>query len=130
MVNIPKDLATPPRSVSQQPGHRVAIVMHQGVVPLDLVVHMQIFGPWPNYLLADGAVANPYGVDLVGSDGESCGDWLVAHGIAALDTAATVVDSLLPAGQTQINQRHATLANPQGSRQKCGLRSIVAAKHQ
>ncbi|KRE56053.1 hypothetical protein ASG92_24140 [Arthrobacter sp. Soil736] len=89
-----------------------------------------IFGPWPNYLLADGAVANPYGVDLVASDGESCGDWLVAHGIAALDTAATVVDSLLPAGQTQINQRHATLANPQGSRQKCGLRSIVAAKHQ
>ncbi len=71
--------------------------MQPGVVPLDLVVHMQIFRPWPNHLLADGAVANPHRVDLVGSDGESCGDWPGAHGIAALDTAATVVDSLLPA---------------------------------
>jgi hypothetical protein len=29
------------------------------MVPLDLVVHLQIFGPWPDYLLADAAVANP-----------------------------------------------------------------------
>lgn len=76
--------------------HQVAIVVLPEVVPLDLAVPLQVFGPWPDYLIADEPrLVNPYSVVLCGPEPEATSaTWLAVpeiRPITALRAADTVI---------------------------------------
>lgn len=77
--------------------HRVAIVVLPGVVPLDLAVPLQVFGPWPEGFVADEpGLYNPYEVFLCGPDpAPRSGAWLTMSGLrptsAALEADTVIV---------------------------------------
>ena len=74
--------------------HRVVVLALPGVVPLDLTIPLQAFGPWPPYLYEMIGLVPPYRVELVSAGEIGVGEWLRAASPAPLErliTADTVV---------------------------------------
>lgn len=86
-----KDSAIPLASV-----HRVAVLALPGVVPLDLAIPLQAFGPWPTILHDAIGFVPPYRVDLVGADDMSVGDWLRAAATASVEQIAAADTVVVP----------------------------------
>lgn len=83
---------------SQNPAKRVrvAVLALPGVVPLDLVLPLQVFGPWPDYLVEQAGTASPYEVELVAEPDARVGDWLQVADPAPLTRIATADTVVVP----------------------------------
>jgi AraC family transcriptional regulator, transcriptional activator FtrA len=76
--------------------HRVAVLVLPGVVTLDLVIPLQMFGPWPDWMLAEEpGLTNPYELFLCGPDPSvMSGEWMTAAGVgptSSMRAADTVI---------------------------------------
>ncbi|MDT7657696.1 MAG: hypothetical protein QOF38_2411 [Pseudonocardiales bacterium] len=78
--------------------HRVAVLVLPGVVALDLVVPLQIFGPWPAELMPEEMVpANPYELFLCGPDPSAMtGEWLTARGVGPISSMRDADTVIVP----------------------------------
>ncbi|TDC13426.1 helix-turn-helix domain-containing protein [Streptomyces sp. 8K308] len=89
MVTLPKNPAT-------GEAHPLAVLVQPGVVPLDLVIPLQVFGPWPAYVSESlGGLKTPYRLDLVGP-GTAVGDLLQVGNVQPLSRLADAQTIVVP----------------------------------
>lgn len=106
-----------------QAKHQIHVVIPPGVVPLDLVVPLSVFGPWADQVYTDAKLdAHPYEVTVIGQPDATCGPFLGARTalpLSHLSQADTVivpgtVDPLRPVDPTLIESVRA--AHARGAR--------------
>ncbi|WP_223166878.1 GlxA family transcriptional regulator [Nonomuraea sp. SYSU D8015] len=89
MVILPKNSAT-------GDAHPLAVLVQPGVVPLDLAIPLQVFGPWPEYVSASlGGLKTPYSLDIVGTEA-AVGDLLQVSKIQPLSRLADAQTIVVP----------------------------------
>lgn len=76
--------------------HRVAVLALPGVVPLDLAIPLQAFGPWPTYVHKTTGIVPPYRTELVSGSEIGVGDWLRTTSPRSLDRLVTADTVIVP----------------------------------